>query len=233
MGTTPYKIVSAGTVDNRQKVFASLKVTDGFRIGDRVFEDFITILDSFDKTTSLQAKYTNVCVVCQNTYSAAMQVGKVIGKAKHTLMIEENVVRLIDAIDSFIGTSATAQAMLLEADQIKISRDEARAWLTGVECRNADELTNGMKQKTARLMELFECGRGNTGSTRLDAFSAFTEFHTSESSNRKVDNAQYMTSEFGASSIAKSYAARDLNANWEKNVKVGERLLSEEPVLTA
>lgn len=231
MGDTPYDIISAGTVENRQKVFASIKVSDGFKIGDREFRDYITLLDSFDKSTCLQARYTNVCVVCSNTFAAAMRAGSQIGKAKHTLMVEENAQRLVDAIDKFVGTSASFKAMLEEAFQKPCSRDEARAWLTGIEGRNVEELSNGMKQKTARLVELFETGRGNEGRTRLDAFSAVTEFHTHESSNRKGEDSQYMSSEWGASSQIKTLAASRLMVDWDANVKHGNRLLEEKKVV--
>jgi hypothetical protein len=231
MGDTPYQIISAGTVDNRQKVFASLKVSDGFRIKDREFNDYITLLDSFDKSTSLQARYSNVCVVCANTFAANMQSGSQIGKAKHTAMIEMNVQRLVDAIDAFVGTSAHFQSVLLDAEVTPCSRDEARAWLTGIEGRNTDKLSNGLRQKTARMVELFEFGKGNQGRTRLDAFSALTDFHSNESTNRKGDDSQYMTSEWGSSSQVKTLAASRFKEDWTKHVKHGERLLNDEPVL--
>jgi hypothetical protein len=231
MGDTPYQIISAGTVDNRRKVFASLKVSEGFKIGDRQFNDYITLLDSFDKSTSLQARYSNVCVVCANTFAANMQSGNQIGKAKHTQMIELNIQRLVDAIDQFVGTSAYFQSLLLEANQTACSRDEARAWLTGIEGRNTDSLSNGLKQKTARMVELFDCGRGNEGRSRLDAFSALTDFHSNESTNRKGEDSQYMTSEWGSSSQVKTLAASRFKDDWSKHVKHGERLLSEEKSL--
>jgi hypothetical protein len=231
MGDTPYQIISAGTVDNRQKVFASLKVSDGFQIGDRIFKDYITLLDSFDKSTSLQARYSSIAVVCANTFAANMQSGTQIGKAKHTAMIEMNIGRLIDAMDAFAGTSAKFKSLLQEAHDTPCPRDEARAWLTGIECRNADALTNGMKQKTARMIELFDGGRGNQGKTRLDAFSALTDFHSNESTNRKGDNAQYMTSEFGASAAVKTLAVSRFKEDWTKHVRHGERLLNEDKTL--
>jgi hypothetical protein len=227
MGDTPYQIISAGTVDNRQKVFASLKVSEGFRVGDREFKDYITLLDSFDKSTSLQARYSNICVVCANTFAANMQSGTQIGKAKHTQMIEMNVGRLIEAIDHFSGTSSAYKANLQEAFETPCSRDEARSWLMGIEARNTDKLTNGLKQKIARQIELFDAGKGNEGRNRLDALSALTEFHTHESSNRKDADAQYMASEWGASAGIKTLAATRLKTDWDKHVKHGDRILTE------
>lgn len=235
MGTTPFQIISAGTVDNRQKVFASLKVSDGFRVGDREFKDYITLLDSFDKSTSLQARYSNICVVCQNTFQANMSSGNQIGKAKHTQMIELNVSRLIEAIDQFVGTSKAYQETLQRAHNTPCSRDEARAWLTGIESRNlSGMLTNGMKQKTARQVELFDAGLGNSGRNRLDALSALTEFHTRESSNRKGPDAQYMSSEWGASASIKTLAVSGFESDWDKYVRRGTDLLEKDKLaLTA
>jgi len=228
MGETPYKVVSAGTVDDRCKLFASIKVSDGFHIGEREFKDYITLIDSFDKTTSLQARYSSICVVCANTYAMVMNSGTQLGKAKHTAFIDLNVGRLIDAINAFAGTSASNKAMLQRAYQTPCSRDEARAWITGLEGRNAPAsgLTNGMLQKTARMVELFDQGRGNQGRTRLDAFSAVTDFHSNESTNRKGDGAQHYTSEWGASAQVKNLVATRFEQDWESNVRTGEGLLA-------
>jgi len=225
MGQTPYQIVSAGTVDNRRKLFASLKVTEGFEVAGRKFEDFITVLDSFDKTTALTARYLNFCTVCNNTFMASMTSGKEIGKAKHTQMLEVNVARLIDAIDDFAGTSNLFQSMLERAYEKECSRDEAKAWAAGVQGRNMEKGTNALVQKAARIGELFESGRGNEGRTRLDAFQALTEFETHESSNRKEAGAQNYSSNWGASALTKTIAAQRFEIDWDTNVKRGNKLL--------
>lgn len=235
MGETPYEIVSAGTVDDRCKLFASIKVSEGFTIGEREFKDYITLIDSFDKSTSLQARYSNICVVCANTFAMVMNSGSQLGRVKHSTFMELNVQRLIDAIDGFAGTSAANKVMLERAYQTECSRDEARAWVTGIEGRNATVagLTNGMRQKTARIIELFDGGRGNHGRTRLDAFSAMTDFHSNESTNRKEPGSQRYTSEWGASAQTKNLVATRFEQDWNSNVKRGEGLLNEDVALTA
>jgi hypothetical protein len=235
MGDTPYQVASAGTVDDRCKLFASIKVNEGFHVGDREFKDYITLIDSFDKTTSLQARYSNICVVCANTYAMVMNSGSQLGKAKHTTFMELNVERLIAAIDAFAGTSASNKVMLQKAYETQCSRDEARAWVTGIEGRNATAsgLTNGMLQKTARIIELFDNGRGNEGRTRLDAFSAMTDFHSNESTNRKEAGSQRYTSEWGASAQTKNLVATRFEQDWTTNVRRGEGLLDRNLALTA
>lgn len=234
MGDTPHEIISAGSVGDRCKTFISLKVSEGFQIGDRKFEDYITLLDSFDRSTSLTCLYSSICVVCQNTYSAAMRMGKEVGKAKHTKMIELNVQRLIDAIDAFAGTSAHFKGLMQEAFETPCSKDEARAWITGIEGRNADRMTNGMKQKTARMVELFEGGKGNEGRSRLDALSSVTDFYSHESSNRKDADAQYLASEFGAGAQVKTLAVSRFKDDWDKHTRHGSILLeSDKMALTS
>lgn len=229
LGDTPYQIVSAGSVNDRCNIFASIKVTDGFRVGDREFKDYITIIDSFDKSTSLTALYSSVCVVCQNTLRMALAGGKEIGKARHTLMLETNIQKLIDAIDQFAGTSAMFKAMIEKANETPCSRDEARAWYVGLEAVDM-KLSNGLKQKTARMVELFEGGLGNEGRTRADAFSGYTQFHTRESSRGDDKARQMQSSEWGSSARAKTTAATGFERDWEKLVKRGTQLLEKPEV---
>lgn len=224
MGETPYEVISAGSVDDRCKLFASLKTTDGFRIGDREFKDYITLLDSFDKSCALTVVYSNICTVCSNTFAANLQSGKVVGKAKHTLLLESNIQRLIDAIDHFAGTSAYFKDLMTRADEVSCSRDEAHAWITGLECRNTDKLTNGTRQRTARMAELFDKGRGNNGRTRLDALCAVTDFYSHESS-RSSDN-QYYSSEFGTGATTKRFVVENFEKTWDKFRKEGEAMLA-------
>lgn len=226
LGDTPYEVVSAGSVEDRRKTFISLKVSDGFRIGDREIKDTITLLDSFDRSSSLTCLYSNITVVCSNTWNAAMKTGQNVGKARHTKMIEINVQRLIDAIDGFVGTSAFFKGLMQEAFETPCSRDEARAWLAGVEGRNLKESTNGLLQKAARMTDLFETGKGNEGRNRLDTFNALTNFHSHESSNRKGADAQMLSSEFGTSAQTKTFAVSRFKEDWEKHVAHGEMLLS-------
>lgn len=226
MGTTPYEVVSAGSIDNRGKIFASLKLTDGFQVGGREFKDYITVIDSFDKTTSFKVLYSNICVVCANTYAAALSAGGEVARAKHTVNVDDNIVRLIDAIKAFVNVSNQNQIQLKAAHLTDCSQDEARAWLMGLETRGNKEITNALVQKSARMMELFNHGKGNQGQTRLDAFSAYTEFHTHESSNRKGPNAQSYASEWGTSARMKALAFESLNMGWDRTVKAGEEVLA-------
>ena len=229
MGDTPYEVVSAGTVDNRRKLFASIKVSDGFKIGEREFKDFITLQDSFDKSMSCQLRYSSICTVCHNTFKANLSAGTKISSAKHSKGFEGKLEMMADALDAFAGTSAQFEAALREANEQKATEDEARAWIAGVDANgSAKKMNSSDVQRVARMTELFRRGKGNAGETRLDAFSGVTDFHTHESSSRVTRaNAQWINSEFGSSQKAKEIALSSLNgAAWEKAVEVGSRRLA-------
>jgi hypothetical protein len=183
-------------------------------------------MDSFDRTMAFQTRYTNVCVVCSNTFHAALNSGQEVGKAKHTLNLENNIERLIRAVQLFTATSKNTEEILSRAETVPCSSDEAKAWFTGLVGKEEKDLTNAAKQKTARLSELFVGGRGNQGRTRLDAFQAVTEFHTHESSNRKNGGHQYYTSEWGSSAILKTQIFYGLESKWKETVKKGESMLA-------
>jgi hypothetical protein len=224
LGETPYTVISAGTTDNRGKVFASIKVTDGFRVGDRIVKDYITLLDSFDKSCSITAVYSSIVTVCLNTFLANLQAGSVVGKARHSGNLDGNIQKVIDALDTFAGTSAYFQHLMETSDKEPCSRDEARAWVTGVETRNAKDLSNSIKQRTARIVELFDGGKGNSGRTRLDAAMGITEFYSHESS-REAGNQLY-SSEFGSGAQVKRFVMEGFERDWDKFVKAGEAMLA-------
>ena len=226
-----HKVVSAGSIFNRQRIFASIKLTDSFYVGDREFKDYLTIMDSFDKSTSLQCKYNNVCVVCANTFAVSMNTGKKVGRVKHTKNLQSGIEGLIESIQGFTHQSEIVKRNLAKYHQRKVGNDEARAWFTAIESGNLKEVTNGAKQKVARLMELYESGRGNQGETQLDVLSAYTEFYTHESSNRKEEGSQYIASEWGTSATKKSQVFSSFEANFDKLVSKGDEILQNEKML--
>jgi len=226
-----YKVISAGSIFNRQRIFASIKLTDSFYVGDREFKDYLTIIDSFDKSTSLQCKYNNICVVCANTFAVSMQAGQKVGRVKHTKNLDSGLDDLIESIKKFTHQSEIVKSKLHKYHQRKVSNDEARAWFTAIESGNLKEITNGAKQKVARLMELYESGKGNQGETQLDVFSAYTEFYTHESSNRKEEGSQYIASEWGTSATKKSQVFNSFESKFDDLVAKGDEILENEKTL--
>jgi len=223
----PYEVVSAGTTMNREVMFASIRLTDGFEVGGRKYNEYLTLLDSLNASFARQFKYNNVCVVCMNTVLQSLSSGVSVGKAKHTVNFETNLKRLIEDAQSFHAVSELFKAMLERAYLTPCSRDEARSWIAGITGQNAKIMTNGLRNKIARITELFDCGAGCEGRTHLDAFQALTDYYTHESTLRKETGAQWSNSEFGSGAQIKTLAATRFEENWKKYVLHGEHLLAE------
>ena len=226
LGETPYEVVSAGTTMNREVMFASIRLSNGFEVGGRKFNEYLTLLDSLNTSFARQFRYNNVCVVCMNTVMQSLSSGVTLGKAKHTSNFDNNIERLIDDAKAFHAVSNAFQEMLQRAYTTPCSRDEARAWIAGITCQTSKVLTNGQRNKVARITELFDSGRGNEGKSHLDAFQALTDYFTHESSTRKDSGAQWSASEFGAGAQIKTLAATKFEENWARFVKHGEHLLT-------
>ena len=230
-----YTIASAGSVKDRTRLFASIQINDHYEVGGRVFQDFLTLLDSFDSSTSLQARYSNTCVVCNNTFNAALNNGKNLGKAKHTGDLFEAAGRIAESIETFFSKALEVKKVLGIAHATDVTEFQARCWVAGVDCAKKSKLSPSDVQRVARMTELFRHGKGNDGKTQLDAFQGLTEFHTHESGKRFSDKlkkiGQWMSSEFGSSADVKTRALEALES-WDAYQAKGYELLKKADALT-
>lgn len=224
LGKRPYQVVSAGSIRNRAQIFASIKVRDPFDIEGREFVDYLTLIDSFDGSLALQARYTCYCVVCANTLTASLHSGRSLGKAIHKKGFNEAASRITDSIETYFSRAEEIQKLLTTAHAHQVDEKEARCWIAGVDNAKKSKLSMADLQRTARMTELFRFGKGNKGETQLDAFSAITEFHTHESGRGTDTNVQWMTSEWGNSAAVKELALCGL-ANWKEFTEQGRSLL--------
>jgi len=223
-----YTVVSAGSVRDRQRIFASIQVSESFEVGNREFREYLNILDSFDGTASLQARYSNICVVCNNTFSASLNNGKQLGRAVHKGNLTESAGRIAKAVDLFFSKAEEVKKTLAIAFANDCTESEARCWLAAVDNYKKKKLTQSDVQRIARLTELFRLGDGNCGQNRLDAFQGLTQFHTHESCKRPgvaKRLKQFISSNFGPSNNVKERGLVALN-DWDTYVAEGDRLLN-------
>lgn len=223
MADVCYDVVSAGSVRNRQLVFASVKVSDGFTAGGREFRDYLSFIDGFDKKQSLQALYSNICVVCSNTFHAAMNRGTVIAKFKHSKNFKEIAKGLPLAVQEFLGQSEDMKTRLEHASTMKVSIDEAAWWFTGF-MHNHTASPKALVKKRDELVDLFRNGHGNEGRNRLDAFSAVTERFTRGAKNFERAN-------FNGSANRIKEAALSGLENWGKIQDRGREIKNSEALV--
>ena len=235
-GIKGIKVESIGSVCNRGRVFVSLSLKDSssYKIGDRQFNDFLNFGNGHDQSSVLWANNTNVCTVCNNTFSYNLQNNnsEVDVRVFHRGDVELKVSNMAEIIDAHLGCQALYKAEFERLMKIDITPSNARNLINGWSLRkdkDKDISTRGLN-KVNRMTELFVSGKGNSGKNRADAFSAVTDFYTHESTRSRGANvgSQFVSSEFGLGRMAKQDFWNVIRSNDRIAAlsKVGEKALS-------
>jgi hypothetical protein len=212
VGGTGAVIESAGTVFDRCRRFVTVNLQtdlDTFKVGDRVFKNRFSLLDSIDQSTNLYGVNSSTCVVCSNTFAMAMgdRSGEFRFKLRHSKNLVPKIENMEKAIDQFIGVTAQFQQALKIANEIPVKLDQARPLFAGWIAEETNGLSTRSFNTVGRLTELFTRGAGNRGETLLDAFSAVTDFYSHESSGGQDQPGfrmkQTISSDFGAAAKRK------------------------------
>ena len=215
VGGTDAIIENAGTFKNRGRRFVTVQLgtdMDKFYVGNREFKNRFCLLDSIDMSSSLYGVNTSTCIICQNSFSAAMsdRSGLFRFKVRHSKNMIVGIENMEKGIESFIGVSKQFKHALEKANTIPVKHAEANQLFTGwIAKDNAKDkvLSTRSKNIVNRLGELFVSGKGNEGQTLLDAFSAVTDFYSHESSGGKDKDGfrtkQNESSQFGTGNRVK------------------------------
>ena len=214
VGGTDAKVENVGTFKNRARRYITVALgtdMDQFYVGQREFKNRFCLLDSIDMSSSLYGVNTSLCIVCQNSFNAAMQdkSGLFRFKVRHSKNMIAGIENMEKGIESFIGVAKQFKHAMQVAAEIPVKRNEVSEAFTGwIMKSNKDKaIPTQSRNRIERLTELFSTGEGNKGETLLDAFSAVTDFYSHESSGGKdKDNfrmKQNESSHFGAGNRAK------------------------------
>jgi len=207
VGGTGAIVESAGTIFDRCRRFVTVKLgtdVDNFKVGDRIFKNRFSLLDSIDQSTNLYGVNSSTCVVCANTFAVVMgdRSGEFRFKLRHSKNLVPKIENMEKAIDSFIGVTAQFQSALKIANEIPMTAPDARSLFAGWIAQETNGLSTRSYNVVGRMTELFGRGAGNKGETVLDAFSAVTDFYSHESSGGADQPnfrwKQTLSSDFGA-----------------------------------
>jgi phage/plasmid-like protein (TIGR03299 family) len=175
---------TAGALGEGERVWLLAKLPGEMRvIGDDIAEKYLLLSNSHDGKSSVQVKFTPIRVVCQNTLTMALSLGKGI-RMSHlpSLPLELTLAR------QNLGIITTKFAEIEEGFQkmAAISLDKRRIdeYLVGVfpdPDDQADERANKrIKQVRADVLRLFETGQGNQQAkvkgTLWAAYNGVTEY---------------------------------------------------------
>lgn len=237
LGGTTHKIVSVGSLCNREKVFCSIKLSDDFVAGKRETKNVLNVLWGHGGVFGVTARAGFTVVVCANTFAMALrQKGSDFRlNLKHTGNTEVKIENMQKAIEAHYGVISEFKAAMDSFDSQAISKVDAKRLIAGFMVRDTDEVEK-VSTRTAnsidRINTLFCNGAGNKGETVCDLFNGFTDYFSHESSGGEDRIKQFAASEFGTGFRAKTEAfdllsGKDVPKLGDRNTvsKRGERVL--------
>lgn len=181
-----YKIVSCGTVDNRNEFFVDAKWQGGtLKAGGRDVVPFVGLNRGFGGIQSLTIGGHNWVMQCANTTRlfrseiGNSETGIVI---KNTQAMAQRLPSCALHIEKNHGFQVNwAKAMDAAANE-PVSRSDAREAFAGLIVSDAaTKLATRSANRVNRLVNLFATGAGNKGENLADWLSAVTDFYSHES----------------------------------------------------
>lgn len=198
IGGTSHKIISAGSVDNRSKLFISVKLNEleKVQVGHREFDIYLNFISSMDRSIPFLATNTSFCTVCENTLLANYFSKSMFKhKFKHSKgSFDQNLESLKKMVDSTFGVAAEFNKQMNSLNNQECKEEDARNILTGfLASEGAEDKIKKSQRMQTRLLNrvddyvgLFQSGLGNRGETMLDLLSSVTEFNTRTTETKKV-----------------------------------------------
>ena len=221
---TNHKIVSGGSVQNRSKLFISVKLNDleTVIVGDREFDIYLNFISSMDRSLPFTAINTSFCTVCYNTLVANFQAESLFkNQFRHSAKsFDENMESLKYMIDDTFGVVAEFKAAMQELDSVPCKEVQSRQILAGyfasegAERKIADspKMATRLGNTVDGYVELYKNGRGNNGETMLDLLSAVTEGNTrtddtgNASKTKRLINGEYDIRPQGKQAVKANFA---------------------------
>ena len=172
-------VETAGTLRGGRRIWALVK-RDGWCVARDQINTFDLWVNRHDGSGCFELHRTNVRVVCQNTWNAAIGNGRArVFGIRHTVNVESNVAAGIKLVETVDAAQLVEQAKAKRLAEVAMVPEEASAFfrtLIGAKPDDSGEVTGKAGAQLDTLSGLFNRGTGNVGATRWDAFNAVTEF---------------------------------------------------------
>jgi len=205
-------VASVGSVCDRARIFTTVKIEQckEFEAAGRVFVPYLNFLSSHDKSAAFTVVASNVCTVCNNTFSYNLTDKGVPFKSRvlHTKNAKPALANIDLLIGAYVGTQARFKAIMDGLGAAAVTKDMAVNFFTGLLSGKDPEgaireTSTRRENQVERLTSLFESGAGNAGRTKADVFSAITDYYTHESSGGENVWRQVVSSEYGSGAAMK------------------------------
>jgi hypothetical protein len=211
LGGTKHRIVSIGTINNREKVFCSISLDAPIVAAGRKTETTLNVLWGHGGKFGILARSGFTVVVCANTFAMAMaKKGEFELRVRHTGNAQDKLDNMAQAIDSHYGVVSEFNRAMNDLAAVPCSPARAKAITAGFVVRDFEKLEGKLPTRTENIIErigaLHVNGRGNDGNDMADYFNAVTDYYSHESSGGENRWKQYESSEFGMGQTRKREA---------------------------
>jgi hypothetical protein len=248
----PYSVNGVGSFDNDVNIFAQFDVNgtgagygykgSKFSVGGKEYQGLITMAKGNDSSLPLSYWLTIICIVCANTFRAALKARKgnaqcvTMKQTKNSQVAGGRFDSIQDEIVALFRLQETVQATLERMAKQSVSLNEAEKAFLGLIKPIGDnsDLSKTGKTRLENSLEsyvaAFKSSPGiSGGNTREDWFNAVTNVATHGNTDSKNYDAakQFISSEFGTYATRKetAFAVASNDQTWEAMVATGEEVL--------
>lgn len=132
-------IETAGVLGKGERIFVTAKLPSYELVGDQM-DKYILFTTSHDGSGSIQACFTDIRVVCNNTLNAALKNCTNLQRFKHTKNVQNAMEKGVILMRQSLAYSATASEIFTEADKKMIKDVDVLDYLTDLICTPTEKI---------------------------------------------------------------------------------------------
>jgi phage/plasmid-like protein (TIGR03299 family) len=163
---------TAGALEGGRRVWVLAKLKEDLEIkGKERISRYLLLSNGHDGRTALQIRFTPVRVVCMNTLSLALAIGKDLFKTHHGRGMERRVEKAQDTVARILGAYDDLGQRFERLASVNINQERLKSYVAHVfpnPKRKPNQSERSYEQALARINErrdtsqrLFEVGKGN------------------------------------------------------------------------
>lgn len=141
---------TAGVLGKGERIFLTAKLPDDIRVGGEKIENYILLTNSHDGTAALQAGFTPIRVVCNNTLTAALRDLKNGIKLRHTTNIKQMLAEASELMGISTKYAAELQPIFNKMAKVSINDKQLRKFIELAMKPTREQLTKSEKAEFSK-----------------------------------------------------------------------------------
>ena len=164
----------AGSVGQGQKVWLQARVGSFFAEKSDEVRTYITLLNSFDQSTSLRVLLGGVRMFCNNQLTKCIDSASLNICIRHSSSIHEKLDQAFTLMDQSLSGFRVFEKKAQFLARKSVNGAQVQRFLDIVLPNENDE-SSRIRNARDRTVQLFESGKGNTGRSAWHLFNGFVE----------------------------------------------------------